>query len=85
MIQAPQIGPINSLGDAEKAIRDLERAMTRMIRELVSTEDPAPGAGTYQIVVRESDGTYHLWNLVGGSGSTLTYDLGTRTATLTVP
>lgn len=79
-----RIGGLGTLDEMRMAIRDLEAMMDSLIREAATTEDPAPAAGV-QFLVRESDGTYHLWTLQAGAGTTLAFNSGTRVATVTAP
>jgi hypothetical protein len=83
-VQIRRVGEIQTLDHARNAIRDLESMVLGLIREAATTEDPAPASGI-QFLVRETDGTYHLWTLVAGAGVTLTLNSGTRTATITSP
>jgi len=79
-----RVGPIRTIADAQKALEDLAQTVNQLVNQSLTTLDK-PSTSHRQIPVMQTDGTVQLWQLIAGSGTTLTFNAGAKTITVTAP
>lgn len=83
MLRALRIGDIRNLEDVKTALRDIENVFADIQAQAAATIDAAP-ANT-QVLVRKSDGTYEIWDLVSTGGCTITKNAALKRIEISVP
>ena len=78
------IGPVGSLAEAQYALRSIQEFADALAEVLSPLFEPTAD-GTFKVVVSQDDGKLHLWTLVAGSGTTVSFDSATSTVTVSAP
>lgn len=81
-ISALRIGTIDTIKQQGLALRDIERKINDIIRQLPAVVE---AGSTHQFLALGSDGQWHAWTLVSGGGCTITFNDATHVCTISVP
>jgi hypothetical protein len=78
-----RLGGMNTLEEMKIAIRDLETALSALMEVAATNAEDAPAS--VKALVRLTDGSYQLWDVVSTGGCTITKNAALKRIEISVP